>query len=242
MNIIEENHFVKGWKSIVQEIPRPKKILCVSAHWYNYGEEVSRTIKPETIHDFYGFPQELYEIEYSAPGAPDLADRVKVVLGDSLRINTQRGLDHGVWSVLKYMYPQADIPVCQLSVNALFSPGEMYETGRRLQVLRNEGVLIIGSGNIVHNLALVRWGESKGYPWADDFDEYIKAAMLAGRHDLVMNYYRAGLSAEKAVYYHDHFDPLLYVLGATDAHEPVQVFNNERVMGSVSMTSYVIGA
>lgn len=240
MNIVENNRFTQGWAAIAQKIPRPQSILCISAHWYG-SEAVSSTHAPDTIHDFYGFPQELYHVEYPAPGAPDLADRVVDLFNGSIGVDPQRGLDHGAWSVLRFMYPEADIPVCQLSVSATHTPLESYKAGQRLRVLRKEGVLILGSGNIVHNLSLVGWDMAGGYGWADVFDAYIENALKKNRHDNVINYHKAGLASQKAVYYRDHFDPLLYVLGAAGADPVLQVFNNERVLGSVSMTSYLIG-
>lgn len=241
MNIVEKNSFTDAWAALGRELPTPRAILCVSAHWYGRGEAVSSVEQPETIHDFYGFPQELYEIDYPAPGAPELAAETAGLFPGGLRLDPQRGLDHGAWSVLHFMYPQADIPVCQLSVNAAFSPAESYRAGELLRPLRDAGVLIMGSGNVVHNLALVDWEMDGGYGWADEFDAYIKEAISEGRHDAAVNYSRAGQSAARAFSSRDHYDPLLYALGAAGTEDPVRVFNEERVMGSLSMTSYVIG-
>lgn len=240
MNVIEENTFTQGWKDMAQSIPRPKAIVCISAHWYGMGEKVSAAAKPETIYDFYGFPPALYQVKYEAPGAPQLAYEILGLLGEGVYLDNERGLDHGAWSVLHSMYPEADIPVCQLSVNARFTPEESYKAGRLLKPLREQEVLILGSGNIVHNLGLVNWEMQGGYAWADEFDLYIKDAIVKGEHDKVLNYSQHP-AAEQAFVYRDHYDPLLYVLGATDKEDTAHVLNEERVLGSLSMTSYIIG-
>ena len=241
MNIVENNRFTDGWKALAGSLPQPKAIVCVSAHWYGRDQAVSSVARPATIHDFYGFPPELYKVVYPAPGAPKLAARILDLFSQDILLDPDRGLDHGAWSVLHFMYPQADIPVCQLSVKASLSPEESYRTGQRLRPLREEGVLIIGSGDVVHNLALVDWERTDGYDWADDFDAYIKAAVIEGRHEAAVNYKNAGPSAGLAFTQRDHYDPLLYVLGAADQGDPARVFNDERVMGALSMTSYIIG-
>ena len=218
-----------------------KAILSISAHWYTEFDGISTTKTPETIHDFYGFPPELYQVEYPAPGAPELALRVAGLLkGKNVAMDTVRGLDHGAWSVLHVMYPQGDIPVCQLSVNANNTPKTSYELGQMLLPLREEGVLILASGNIVHNLAMVDWNrEEGGYPWADYFDKFIKKAVLEGKYQNIIQYEAAGNSATQAFVYRDHYDPLLYALGAVTKEDTVTVFNEERMMGSLSMTSYL---
>lgn len=240
MNIIEENRFTETWRAMAAAIPRPRFILCVSAHWFGRGLAVSGGSRPKTVHDFYGFPTELYDVQYPAPGAPELADRLVKALPE-IRLDPDRGLDHGAWSVLHFMYPEADIPVCQLSVNALFSPQQSYEAGQRLSFLRDEKVLIMGSGDVVHNLALVDWEMEGGYDWADEFDAYIKAALLEGRPEEVIYYQKAGFAASRAFSHRDHYDPLLYALGAVDGEDRVRVYNDERVMGALSMTSYIFG-
>lgn len=244
MNIVEKNHFTEAWKSLAREIPKPKAILCISAHWYTKGQFVCTSLHPETIHDFYGFPPELYAVEYPAPGAPELAEKVRELRGMGTHVKEEEnwGLDHGAWSVLHFMFPEADLPVCQLSVNAQNTTEESYRIGQLLAPLREEGILILGSGNIVHNLALVDWDmPSGGFPWADRFDAYIRDALLAGRHEKAVQYELAGSDAANAFVRRDHYDPLLYALGATEVGESIEVFNDERVMGSLSMTSYIIG-
>ena len=168
MNIVEKNRFTDGWKAMAGEITAPKAILCISAHWYGRGQAVSKAEQPETIHDLYGFPPERYNENYPAPGAPALAARIFDLFGKNIFLDPDRGLDHGAWSVLKFMYPAGDIPVCQLSVNASFSPLEVYQAGQRLRPLRDEGVLIIGSGDVVHNLALANSEMAGGYDGADE--------------------------------------------------------------------------
>lgn len=241
MNIVEKNRFTRCWKEVADSIAVPAAILCVSAHWFQRGLAVSGTDQPETIYDFYGFPPELYQIKYPAPGAPQLAEKIRQLQPGTIIIDQDRGLDHGTWSLLHFMYPEAEIPVCQLSVNASFSPQESYRAGKLLSPLREEGVLIIGSGNVVHNLAEVDWEKTGGYDWADEFDDFIKKAVTEGSHDDVIHYEKAGPSAKVAFYGRDHYEPLLFALGATESGETVRVFNDERVMGSLSMTSYLIG-
>ncbi|MDL2324877.1 4,5-DOPA dioxygenase extradiol [Ruminococcaceae bacterium OttesenSCG-928-A16] len=238
-NIIEDNPFTEGWQQIAKEIPTPTSILCISAHWYTGGQLVSQAEKPETIYDFYGFPQELYEISYPAPGAPALAQQAAPLFTPPAMLDSIRGLDHGAWSVLHFMYPNADIPVCQLSVNNLLLPQQSYQMGQLLAPLRQQGTLLLGSGNIVHNLGLVNWQLNGGYPWADEFDDYAKQAIVTGQHSKLVNYQQAGASAQKAFVTKDHYDPLLYVLGAAGTTSKVRVFNDARVLGSISMTSYL---
>lgn len=240
-NVAERNRFTDGWAAMAGLVPKPEAILCVSAHWFGRGLAVSGVARPDTIHDFYGFPPELYQVNYPAPGAPHLAARAASIFGPEIEIDPGRGLDHGAWSVLHFMYPEADIPVSQLSVNASFTPSDSHRAGQMLKPLREEGVLIIGSGDVVHNLALVDWDRPDGYDWADEFDAYIKGAVTEGRHEDAIHYQKAGPAARRAFTSRDHYDPLLYVLGAADPGEEVRVFNDERVMGSLSMTSYIMG-
>ena len=238
MYVIEENPFQEQWRAIARRIPVPKAILCISAHWYCEGQAVCAVSAPRTIHDFYGFPQALYQIQYPAPGAPELAQKVASLFPTPISLDTEWGLDHGAWSILHFMYPQADIPVCQLSINALLTPEQSYQTGALLRPLRQEGVLIIGSGNIVHNLGLIDWGKTDGFGWADEFDFYIKQAILSQQHEQVMQFQRQQGTA-RAFVSREHFDPLLHVLGASTERDQIHVFNDVRVMGSLSMTSYL---
>ena len=239
MNAIEDNAFTKTWEALGKRLPRPKAILAVSAHWYTEGTLTSDAENPRTIYDMYGFPRALYELKYPVKGDADLTEAVKVILGDTVSIDNGWGIDHGTWSVLCKMYPEADIPVVQLSVHARAAAQVHYDIGKRLATLRDEGYLILGSGNIVHNLALISWDMPGGFPWAQAFDDYVKSAIVEGRHDDVIHYERAGDSAKKAFYTPDHYFPLLYALGASDAGDQVEVFNDVCLMGSMSMTGYL---
>jgi 4,5-DOPA dioxygenase extradiol len=239
MNAVENNEFTKGWKEIGAAIPKPSAILAISAHWYTEGTRLQTAESPKTIHDFYGFPKELYEIQYPAPGAPKIAERAMKLVGDGAFADNTWGIDHGTWSVLRTMYPDADLPVCQMSINRNLSPNELYETGKKLKSLREENVLIIGSGNVVHNLGMVDFSAHGGYGWADEFDQYIYDGIEAEDFDRVIHYQKAGKCAQYAFPTPEHFDPLLYVLGAADEKDQLSVYNYSRTLGSLSMTSYV---
>ena len=240
MNAIEENEFSRTWATLGAQLSRPTAILSVSAHWYTDGIRVSDVKRPETIHDMYGFPEELYEVVYPAPGAPEFAKIAQNLIGEAAQLDQSWGLDHGTWSVLRWMYSEADIPVFQISVDHTATMETCYQLGRRLKELRKEGVLIVGSGNVVHNLALVDWhNEGGGYPWAEEFDSYIKQAILARRDEDVMHYERAGSSAQNAFVTSDHFAPLLYCLGAAEQKDSITVFNEKCTLGAISMTGYL---
>ncbi|MHB8963240.1 MAG: 4,5-DOPA-extradiol-dioxygenase [Saccharofermentanales bacterium] len=239
MNAIEDNRFTAEWVRIAGTIPRPEAILSVSAHWYTSGTRISDTDRPGMIYDMYGFPAELYKVQYKTPGAPELARRTKSLISKDVTIDNGWGLDHGTWSVLHRMYPDADIPVYQLSVDAEAPPQIHYETGIEISRLRDQGVMVFGSGNVVHNLARISWDMAGGQPWAVEFDDYIKAGVRDRKFDDVINYRRAGKSAELAFYTPDHFYPLLYVLSASREDDSLQVFNDVCMMGSMSMTCYL---
>ena len=242
MNAIEDNAFTRSWREIAALFPRPRAILSVSAHWYTRGTRTTDHEKPETIYDMYGFPKELYEVKYRPNGSPALAREAASLLPKEVAIDNGWGIDHGTWSVLAHMYPDADIPVVQLSIDRDAGPEAHYQLGRALKTLREEGVLLFGTGNVVHNLARVNWGMGEGgYPWADEFDLYIKRAVKDWRHSDAISYERAGASASHAFRTPEHYYPLLYVLGAAEEVEPVKVFNEFRVLGSLSMTGYLIG-
>jgi 4,5-DOPA dioxygenase extradiol len=239
MNAIEDNRFTAEWVRIARSIPKPEAILSVSAHWYTSGTRISDTDKPGMIYDMYGFPAELYNVQYKAPGAPELARSAKSLITKAVTIDNSWGLDHGTWSVLHRMYPDADIPVCQLSVDAGTPAQTHYETGLEIARLRDQGVLVFGSGNVVHNLSRINWDMEGGQPWAVEFDDYIKAAVQSRKFDDVINYGKAGKSSELAFHTPDHFYPLLYVLGASREDDSLQVFNDVCMMGSMSMTCYL---
>ena len=238
MNAIENNAFTRGWEDLAGKIPKPKAILSVSAHWTSRGTKTSDAVAPQQIYDMYGFPPELYELRYEPAGAPDWARQVQRLVPE-VTIDNSWGIDHGTWSVLCRMYPAADIPVFQLSLARGVPAQRHFELGQQLRSLREQGVLILGSGNIVHNLGRVSWSMDGGFDWALEFDQYIETA-ICGRHfDAVIDYNRAGESAQHAFNTTEHFDPLLYVLGATDETDLITVFNKACTLGSISMTSYL---
>ena len=239
MNAIEDNPFSRGWSALGEALERPKAILSVSAHWFTRGTKVNDSPTPSMIYDMYGFPEELYQLKYPAAGSPELAYRARTLIGEFVSIDNNWGLDHGTWSVLRRVFPKADIPIVQLSVNAMLTPAEHYAIGQQLRALREEGVLIFGSGNVVHNLSRVDWRMNDGQPWAQEFDQYIHQAILSGDYDSVLHYNRVGEAAQLSVPSIDHFAPLLYVLGASDADDSISVFNAYCTLGSMSMTSYL---
>lgn len=239
MNALEENEYTKNWVKTGQLLPRPKAILSISAHWYTHGTRITDSANPRTIYDMYGFPEELYKIEYKAPGAPELAQRTKSLIHEEVMIDNSWGYDHGTWSVLHQMYPEADIPVYQLSLNRNAEAGIHYRIGKELKVLREQGVLIFGSGNVVHNLSRLDWNMAGGYPWAEEFDHYIKEKILQKEYADVINYEKAGKSAELAFPTPEHFYPLLYALGATEEKDQLTIFNEDCMLGGLSMTSYL---
>lgn len=241
MNAIEENEFSHFWVKVGQQLPRPKAILCISAHWETIGTKVTAMPYPETIHDFYGFPPELFAVKYPAPGSPQLAEDIQsMVTSKNIEPDQEWGLDHGTWSVLVRMFPKADIPVLQLSLDHSLTTRSHYELGKELRMLREQGVLIIGSGNIVHNLGLVVW-EDTAFDWALEYDGKVKEWILQDDHESIIHYEKYGRAAQLAVNSGEHFKPLLYVLGLKDPGEPVQFFAEKVWGGSLSMRSVLIG-
>ena len=237
MNAIEDNAFSRQWEQLGKTLPRPQAILCVSAHWYTAGTRVTDAPKLKMIYDMYGFPEALYQVQYPAPGAPRFAGVARTLL--SADIDNSWGLDHGSWSVLRRMFPKADIPVFQVSVDHQASPQQHFDRGRALHELREQGVLILGSGNVVHNLARINYGMNGGYPWAETFDRYIQDSIVNRQFDNAVHFERAGDAAANSFRTIDHYAPLLYVLGASDAEDTVTVFNDVCTMGSMSMTGYL---
>lgn len=231
MNAIENNELTEKWRELSASMPIPKCILCVSAHWMSDETYTSDTEEPEQIYDMYGFPQELYDLKYEPPGSRFYANKIQKALG--VEINNDWGIDHGTWSVLTHMYPQADIPVVQLSLDMTKPYSEHYAIGQKLRSLREEGVLIIGSGNVVHNLRRIDWQREGGFDWAYEFDGYIKDCILRSDHKGVIDH-----PMSPAVPTTDHFLPLLYVLGASNIIDKIEVFNEVCVLGSLSMTGY----
>lgn len=246
MNAIEENEFAAGWRAIGMKLPRPSAILCVSAHWQSNGTKVTAMEKPETIHDFGGFPRELYEVQYPAPGSPGLAQATRETIRDRVvELDRSWGLDHGAWSVIRRMYPDADVPVVELSLDYRSSPQQHYDLARELAPLRRKGILIIGSGNMVHNLGLVSWEHLStpgyAYDWAAEAGEAMKSHIMSGDHGPLINYGSQGRAFNLAIPTPEHFLPLLYALALREPDEPVELFNDKPVAGSLTMTSVRIG-
>ena len=244
LNALERNAYTEGWAALGASLPRPRAILAVSAHWYVPGTSVTAMDAPRTIHDFGGFPRALYEVRYPAPGAPLLARRVQALLAPTpVGLDQAWGLDHGTWSVLVHVFPAADVPVVQLAIDETQPPAFHFELGRRLAPLREEGVLIVGSGNVVHNLHAYAWGRHPAEPfdWALRFEEQVKRLLVAGEHGSLVEYESLGGDAMLAVPTPEHYLPLLYVAGARAAGEPA-AFPVEGIDGgSVSMLSVRLG-
>lgn len=242
MTVLTDNAWRRGWEEIAKSLPRPKAILCISAHWETSGCRVGAAAQPSTIHDFYGFPQELFEQQYLASGSPELARKIADELHDvPVQIDAGRGLDHGAWTVLKPMFPEADIPVVPLSLNRARPPAWHYDLGRRLAFLRREGVLVVGSGNIVHALSEVVWREDVQHDWAVSFDAAVAERIEAGDHEALVHYERLGEPARRSVPTNEHYLPLLYILGMQQEGEKAAFFNEGITMGSLSMRSVLLG-
>lgn len=246
MNAIEENEFAEGWRGMGKNLPRPSAILCVSAHWQTKGTKVTAMEQPETIHDFGGFPRQLYEVQYPAPGSPELAHATRETVREKvIELDRAWGLDHGAWSVIRRMYPEADIPVVELSLDYLMTPQQHYDMARELAPLRRKGVLIIGSGNMVHNLGMVSWEHLNtpgyAYDWALEAGDAMKRHILSGDHAPLVNYAAQGRAFSLAIPTPEHYLPLLYSLALREPDEPVELFNDKPIAGSLTMTSVRIG-
>lgn len=241
MNAIEENEFVMAFRQLGRDIPKPESILCISAHWETKGTQVTAMSKPQTIHDFGGFPPELYEVQYPAPGSPELAQAAK----ESVRLTEvgfdhKWGLDHGAWSVIKHLYPEADVPVVQMSLDYTKAPEYHYSLAKELRKLRREGVLVIGSGNMVHNLRLIDWrrlSDEYAFDWAAEAGEKIKSLIIDGNHEQLIRIRNSGRPYELAIPTPEHYLPLLYALALQDKDDKVSFFNDKPVGGSISMMS-----
>lgn len=242
MNAIEENEFVTGFRDISQEITKPNAIICISAHWETNGTKITAMQKPRTIYDFGAFPKELYEVKYDAMGSPELASDVNdLVQKTQIELDHSWGLDHGTWSVVKHLYPKADIPVLQLSLDYNMSPKDHYELAKELNKLRHKGILIIGSGNIVHNLRKVDWSrinENFGYDWAIETNNKIKEFISDDNHIDLINFDKQGQSFKLAIPTPEHYLPLLYILALKEKNDMTKIFNDKAVSGSLTMTSY----
>lgn len=246
MNAIEENEFVAGFRKLGQTLQKPNAILCISAHWETRGTYVTAMDLPRTIHDFGGFPKELFDVQYPALGSPVLAEETaKVITKTEVGLDHHWGLDHGAWSVIKHLYPNADIPVIQMSLDRRKSPQYHYELARELTALREKGVLIIGSGNIVHNLRMMAWDkmneDNYGYDWAIEANERMKGFLNDGNHQALIDYRSLGKPFQLSIPTPEHYLPLLYTLALKEEKEPLSLFNDKLLAGSIAMTSVQIG-
>jgi 4,5-DOPA dioxygenase extradiol len=232
MNAVEDNDFTRTLKKLGGLLEKPKAILCVSAHWMTEGTWVTHMPKPKTIHDFYGFPEELFAIQYPAPGSPEVAELVKRTVPEVQLDDEMWGLDHGTWSVLRHLYPKADVPVLQLSLHMEKAPAYHYELGQKLRMLRAQGIMIVASGNIVHNLRRLRWGEQpEAYPWAIEFDEWVKEQILQKNHRALFEEFSLSEAGQLSVPTPEHYYPLLYALGASDENDQMK-FEFEGIQNS----------
>jgi 4,5-DOPA dioxygenase extradiol len=246
LNGIQDNAFTRGFASIAKSLPTPKAILCISAHWYTNGSKVTAMEMPKTIHDFGGFPEKLYEVEYPAKGNPELAAQTQnILLPTPVELNHDWGLDHGTWTILKHMYPEANIPVIQLSIDHTKDARYHFDLAKQLFELRTKGVLIIGSGNIIHNSGLVDWQnldkEDYGYDWAIEAKTNINTLLKEGNFNGLINYKKQSKAFQLAIPTPDHFLPLIYALGLKGEKENLSLFNDKLMAGSISMTSVQIG-
>ena len=242
MNGIEDNTFSQRWKKMGEDIPVPTAVLVVSAHWCTRGTRITAMDFPKTIHDFGGFPEELYQVKYPAPGDKILAETtVSMIQSTEVVLDHDWGLDHGTWTIVRHMYPLANIPVLQLSIDYTKSPNFHYELAHEMFSLRKKGVLIIGSGNMVHNLRMISWdklnGPAYGYDWALNMNEKFKSLILNGNHNSLIQYQQMGKDAMMAIPTPEHYLPLLYILGLQTKKDQIDFFNDQPVGGSITMTS-----
>jgi 4,5-DOPA dioxygenase extradiol len=245
MNAIEDNEFSRGWAEVGSSISRPAAIVCISAHWETRGTYVTAMQKPPTIHDFGGFPKALFDVQYPAPGDPVLARETKAMIRKTeVGLDDKWGLDHGSWSVIKRLYPKADVPVIEMSLDYMQPAQYHYDLAKELSALRRKGVLIIGSGNMVHNLGMIAWDKMNvpdyGYDWAVEANEKMKRFILSGDHRSLINYKSQGQAFDLAIPTPDHFLPLLYALALKEGTDQISFFNDKATMGSLTMTSIKI--
>ncbi len=246
MNGIEDNEFSRTWTAMAKEIPTPKAVLVISAHWLTRGTFVTAMNQPKTIHDFGGFPRELFQVQYPAKGSPEVAiETQKMVKSTRVELDHDWGLDHGTWTIIRHMYPKADIPVLQLSIDYGRDMAYHYALAQELYELRKKGVLIVGSGNMVHNLRMVAWDKlnapNYGFDWAKEMNTKLKRLILNDEHKSLINYTSLGKEALLAIPTPDHYIPLLYTLGLKGKKDRIQFFNDKAVGGSLTMTSVKIG-
>jgi len=244
MNAIEENEFVAGFRKIGQELTKPNAILCISAHWETRGTYVTAMQNPPTIHDFGGFPQALFDVQYPAPGSPELAEETKkLITNTEVGLDDNWGLDHGAWSVIRHLYPNADIPVIQMSIDYTKPARYHFELAKQISSLRQKGVLIIGSGNMVHNLRMVAWrklNEEFAFDWATEANEKMKSHILNGDFQSLIDFKSQGKAFDLAIPTPEHYLPLLYTLALKEENEKISLFNDKPVGGSLTMTSVKI--
>jgi 4,5-DOPA dioxygenase extradiol len=245
MNAIEENQFVAGFRELARTLPQPNAILCISAHWFTKGTKVTAMEMPRTIHDFGGFPQALFDVQYPAKGSPELAQITKeLVLPTEVELDEHWGLDHGAWSVIKHLYPQANVPVIQMSIDYTKSGQYHFELAQKLSALRHKGILIVGSGNIVHNLGLVDFRnfdkDNYGYDWAIEVKETANNYMLDGNFQPLIDFEKQSKAFQLAIPTPEHYLPLIYSLGLKGKSEELSLFNDKLLAGSLSMTSVKI--
>ena len=245
MYAIEPNRHTHAWEELGRALPKPKAILSISAHWLTRGVRVTAMDKPQTIHDFGGFPQALFDQQYPAPGSKELAHRVKELLAPKTKVTldeSEWGLDHGTWSLLKYLYPNADIPVIQMSLDATLSDQGHFELSQLLSPLRDEGVLILASGNVVHNLRAVDWRDNApALEWATEFNEFFKRNLFENNLPALINWKAAGISAQQSIPSPDHYWPILYTLGLIRDEDQIELVTDGIELGSISMLGFTIG-
>lgn len=242
MNGIEDNSFSASWEKLGNDLEVPSAVICISAHWLTRGTHITAMEAPRTIHDFGGFPQELFDVQYPAPGKPELArETASLIHKTEVGLDHEWGLDHGTWSVIRRMYPKANIPVLQLSIDFTKPPQYHYELARELEALRRKGVLIVGSGNMVHNLRILDWSmPDGGYDWAEEINEKFKTLISSNDHKSLINFEGLGQAAKLSIPTSEHYLPLLYVLGLKSEKDRVSFFNDSLTMGSISMTSVML--
>lgn len=247
MNANEENEFVASFRQLGKELVKPKAILCISAHWETKGTFVTAMQNPRTIHDFGGFPQALFDVQYPAPGNPTLAKETKqLITTTTIGLDEKWGLDHGAWSVIKHLYPNADVPVIQMSIDNTQPAQYHYDLAKEIAVLRTKGVLIVSSGNLIHNLGMVAWdklnGQPYAYDWAIEASEKMKKHILDGNHQELINFKQQGRAFDLAIPTPEHYLPLLYTLALKEKNEEVSLFNDQPIGGSLTMTSVKIAS
>ncbi|NOT74469.1 MAG: 4,5-DOPA dioxygenase extradiol [Cyclobacteriaceae bacterium] len=242
MNGIEDNEFSESWTKLGQEMTPPKAVICISAHWFTRGTFITAMDHPRTIHDFGGFPRQLFDVQYPSPGSPALAKEAAAMIHKAtVGLDHEWGLDHGTWTVVRRMFPAANIPVLQLSIDYTKGPQFHYELAKELSSLRRKGVLIIGSGNMVHNLGILDWSlTNSGYDWAIEMNSTFKKLIANGDHTPLIKYETLGQAAKLSIPTPEHYLPLIYTLGLKEENDSVSFFNDKTMMGSISMTSVKI--